>query len=60
VYASSPIRQTVPVGTKVPSHVSISVKTTGGLVQLVCSIYHVDGAGGSTPPWRVLALWLVS
>ncbi len=34
--------------------------STGGLVQSVSTVYCVDGAGGSTPPWRVLAIWLVS
>jgi len=32
----------------------------GGLVQPVGTVYSVDGAGGLTPPWRVLAIWLVS
>jgi len=38
----------------------INVRLAGGLVQLVSNIYCVDDAGGLTPPWRVLAIWLVS
>jgi len=35
-------------------------RIAGGLVQLVSTVYCVDGAGGLTLPWRVLlAIWLV-
>jgi len=34
-------------------------ESTGRLVQSVGTVYCVDGAGGLTPPQRVLAIWLV-
>ncbi len=40
-----------------PRAIKKDLALTGGLVG---NIYCVDGAGGSTPPQRVLALWLVS